>query len=270
MTMPRNLVLVRHGESEGNVATHRSKAGDDSLFTPEFLARHSSSFRLTDLGRQQATAAGVWIKENLNGGRFDRYYVSTYDRALETASLLNLPDAAWRIRDYLRERDWGELDVRTHAERTELYARNMKRRKVESLYWNPPNGESLANLGANRVHRHFDTLHRECSDKDVIMVLHGEWMWSARITLESMLPQRFDELDASTNPHDHMHNCQILHYTRVDPRTGREALNYQWMRSICPTDPSLSKNEWEPIVRRTYSNADLLAMVEQQPRMIAG
>lgn len=271
MTMPRNLVLVRHGQSEGNVATHRSRAGDDSLFTPEFLERHSSTFRLTDLGKKQAAAAGEWIKNNVEGnGYFDRHYVSTYLRTLETAAVLNLPDAKWRMREYLRERDWGELDVMTDEERRRLYARSMQRREAESLYWRPPSGESIADLCATRVFRQLDTLHRECSEMNVVMVLHGEYMWACRISLESMSPQRYAELDTSTNPHDHMHNCQILHYTRIDPRTGREALNYQWMRSICPTDLSLSKNEWEPIVRRTYSNADLLAMVEQQPRMIAG
>lgn len=32
MGIPINLVLVRHGESEGNVATALSKKGNDSIF----------------------------------------------------------------------------------------------------------------------------------------------------------------------------------------------------------------------------------------------
>ena len=40
-----------------NVANRRSRAGDDSAFTEEFLQRHSSRWRLTDLGRAQAQAA---------------------------------------------------------------------------------------------------------------------------------------------------------------------------------------------------------------------
>ena len=52
-----DLVLVRHGESEGNVAFNRSKAGDHSLYSGEFLRRHSSQWRLTDVGREQAKSA---------------------------------------------------------------------------------------------------------------------------------------------------------------------------------------------------------------------
>jgi broad specificity phosphatase PhoE len=41
MPMPEDLYLVRHGESEGNLVNARSRQGDDSLFTPEHLGRHS-------------------------------------------------------------------------------------------------------------------------------------------------------------------------------------------------------------------------------------
>ena len=65
-TAPRwaDLVLSRHGESEGNVARQRSIEGDDSLFHGEFQHRHSSSWRLTDRGRRQAAAAGDWLRKN--------------------------------------------------------------------------------------------------------------------------------------------------------------------------------------------------------------
>ena len=50
MPMPEDLYLVRHGESEGNLVNRRSRAGDDSLFTPEHVRRHSSEWHLTDRG----------------------------------------------------------------------------------------------------------------------------------------------------------------------------------------------------------------------------
>ena len=56
--LPVDLVLVRHGQSEGNVANRRAERGDKRIFTPEFRLRHSSSFRLTDLGRSQAEKGG--------------------------------------------------------------------------------------------------------------------------------------------------------------------------------------------------------------------
>ena len=62
MTLPIDLVLVRHGQSEMNAAKRRSEAGDHSAFTKEFMERHSASFPLTDLGRRQAEQAGEYLQ----------------------------------------------------------------------------------------------------------------------------------------------------------------------------------------------------------------
>ncbi|GAB5037901.1 Hypothetical protein NocV09_12100080 [Nannochloropsis oceanica] len=107
------LVLVRHGQSEGNVAYRRSLAGDHSLYSGEFLRRHSSKWRLTDLGRQQAEIAGEWLRNEIPGKSFDRFYVSEYIRCMETAARLNIPDARWFAEVFLRERDWGHILVYT-------------------------------------------------------------------------------------------------------------------------------------------------------------
>ena len=91
MALPMDLVLVRHGQSEGNIAKRRSEAGDNSAFTPEFRKRHSSSLRLTGRGRSQAQMAGIWLRNEFPD--FDRYLVSEYLRAMETAAHLSLPGA---------------------------------------------------------------------------------------------------------------------------------------------------------------------------------
>ena len=70
----RELVLVRHGESEGNVAYQRSKMGDASMYSGEFLRRHSGQWRLTDQGIEQAEAAGAWLRAHYPEG-FERLYV---------------------------------------------------------------------------------------------------------------------------------------------------------------------------------------------------
>lgn len=43
--MPIDLVLVRHGQSEGNLAQAKSKKGDDCFWTPDFSQRPSSMVR---------------------------------------------------------------------------------------------------------------------------------------------------------------------------------------------------------------------------------
>ena len=267
--MPVELVLVRHGESEGNVAAARSKRGDHSSYSPEFSARHSSSWRLTDKGVWEAQTAGEWIRQNILGGVFQAHFVSDYVRAMETAGRLDLPGAMWKRLLHLRERDWGDLDVMSQEERRNRFAESLKRREAQSLLWCPPNGESIATLCETRLHRHHDTLHRQHANHAVIEVVHGEVMWAHRVTLERMSSERFAELDFSKDPRDRIHNCQILHYSRTNPVTHEVTDKYEWMRSACPTDLSKSYNEWMKIERPIFGNEDLLALVARTPRLIA-
>lgn len=265
MTMPIDLVLVRHGESEGNIAQKASERGDHSPFTAEFRNRHNSTWRLSPKGRSQAEIAGKWIRENMaNILPFDRYYVSEYARAVETAARLGIPNAMWKVDFYLRERDYGAICSMPETERQERFADAMRLKEMDSFFWAPPQGESMAQL-CLRIDRVIETLHRECEYKRVLIVCHGEVMWAFRVRLERMLQGRYKELDTSKHPFDHIHNCQILHYTRrrdVPDKAGQIISPfYERMRSICPTDLTLSRNEWEPIVRRSYTNEDLLNII---------
>src|SRR5689334_19352832 len=109
MTMPIDLVLVRHGQSEQNLASRASKDNDHQYYTEEFRDRHVSLHRLTPEGRKQAVKAGKWLRD-MYLGRFDARYVSTYTRAIETAMLLDLEGPDWYLDPLLREREWGILD----------------------------------------------------------------------------------------------------------------------------------------------------------------
>ncbi len=73
-------------------------------FTPEFRARHTGTWRLSDRGIEQTNTARDWFRNN-ELQHFDRYTVSSYTRACETAGLLELPEADWRIEYYLRKRE---------------------------------------------------------------------------------------------------------------------------------------------------------------------
>ena len=266
MSLPIDMYFVRHGESEGNVANKHSRKGDNKHFTPEFLARHSGSWRLTDKGITQAKAAGNWFKsEGIT--HFDRYTVSSYNRALETAALLNLPEAEWKSEYYLREREWGELDNMPDDERHSRFQESLARREADAFYWRPPGGESLAEASL-RVDRHFSTAHRSNANGRSITVCHGEIMWIVRIRLERMTQREFARLDASKHPHDRIHNCQILHYSRRD-ELGRTHPHMVRMRSICPWDMSHSSNVWTPILRPSFTNDDLLSIVSETKRMVS-
>lgn len=260
--MPFSLTLVRHMESEGNVATHASMNGDDSYYTPEFRAKHSREWRLSERGRGQAPTVGAWIRKNVRE-TFDRYLVSDYLRACESAGLLGLPDAKWRRDINLRERDWGEADVLTHRERLARFGDIFARKAANSYLWSPPNGEAMPHVVA-RAKDNLGTLHRECSDGHVLIMSHGEVMWAYRMLLELLTMEDWNRLDASKDPFDHIYNGQVIQYTRVNPTDPTDVRKrFEWTRSVCPTDLSLSSNVWRPIVRRTYSNEELLASLER-------
>eukprot|EP01132_Coremiostelium_polycephalum_P004533 gene4533-5649_t len=263
---PYELVLVRHGQSEGNEAQSRSKRGDLSAYTPEFKRKHSSTYRLTDKGILQAKIAGKWVKENI-AEIFDRYYTSEYVRAMETASLLELPNSKWLTEIQLRERDKGKMDNISWTEKNANFGHEMELRKRDSFFWAPPGGESIAQICV-RVEHTFNTLRRECANKRVIIVAHGEIMWAFRVRLERLSQIRFHQLQSSKDPRDQIHNTSILWYTRVHPKTGEIFPYFKFLRMVCPWKPEYSAPGWLEFDRPVYSNEELMESVRTVPRFV--
>lgn len=264
--LPIDIVLVRHGESEGNLAQAYSKKGDDSLWSSEFSTRHTSNYRLTDRGREQAQQAGQFLKEQV-WSQFDNYYVSEYTRAQETAAILRFPNSKWHCEFYLREQDKGIFGGKSHQEREQEYSEQLARLKKDTFYVAPPGGESIAN-SCLRVDRIISLWQTSCPGQKVIAVCHGNIMTAFRVRLERMSQGRYQEIERSTHPHDKIQHCQILHYTRRDPETGEIAAIPQWMRSICPWNTELSSNMWLPVQRPTYTNEQLWEEVAKVPQLI--
>jgi broad specificity phosphatase PhoE len=154
--MPIDLVLVRHGTAEGNLAFAESRKGNTEFFTPSFMETHESKWRLTREGRRQAEVTGAWIRSRVRE-HFDRYITSEYVRALETAALLDLPNSNWERDVFLRERNFGQLSSLSYQERRRRFENALRLRNLDAFYWAPPSGESLANL-ALRVDYVIDSL----------------------------------------------------------------------------------------------------------------
>lgn len=260
--LPRDLVLVRHGQSEGNLANRKSEGGDHTAFDETFRARHSSSWRLTDLGKKQAYRAGHWLEQAFGKNGFDRYMTSEYARAMETAAMLRLPNAEWFLDPYLIERDWGELEALPQDERQERFGNALLRRQDEPFFWRPPNGERFVEL-CLRVDRVLHTLHRECSDMRVLIVCHGEVMRAFQVRLERMSQARFRQVTISPEDTDRIHNCQIIHYTRTNPETNKLQKHAGWTRWIRPADDPPTTAGWQQIVRPRYTNNDLRSIVDE-------
>jgi broad specificity phosphatase PhoE/NAD kinase len=289
---PRMLdcVLVRHGESEGNIAYNKSWQGDHSLYSGAFLKRHSSLWRLTDRGREQAMHAGEWIKNNMpaispllpqstsnqsllsNNSQqntlFHRYYVSEYIRAMETAGLMNMPGSRWFVEVQLRERDWGQFDIMSQKERVVRFSEETKRRDRDSLFYAPPGGESLVHV-LSRVDGILNNFNRQAANKRCLIVCHGEVMWAFRLRFERLSQLTYREMEAAPTSVEKIHNAQILHYTRQNPYTGEISPIFKWKRSICPWDLTRSRNVWEEIMRVQHTNESLLQHVNRVKRIYA-
>jgi broad specificity phosphatase PhoE len=259
MAMPNNLVVVRHGHSEGNLAVEKAKAGDNSLYTPDFRELPGHRWRLTDEGRVQVRKSGEWIRQNI-GEKFDRYYVSPYVRTRETAALLELPGAEWRIDQRLRERDWGEIGSMPWTEFLQAYPQNAIVNKTDGLYWRPPGGESIADVRL-RLRNLFDTLHRECAGLSVVMVTHGEFMWAARAELEYMTDEQW--VAAGKDTSQHLYNAQVINYSRLHPETQAQAEYIAWQKSVCPWKGTVD-SPWNHITRKRFSNEELIAGISRE------
>ena len=102
-----------------------------------------------------------------------------------------------------------------------------------------------------------------------LIVTHEGVLWEARHLIERLPIYEMDRLLGSEDPEDRIHNCQIIHYTRRDPVSGKLSDHLDWVRSICPWDLSLSSNEWQSIERKVYSNEELLEIASRSPRLFA-
>lgn len=267
MPLPIDLVLVRHGESEGNVANKRDRAGDPSLLTESHRARHTSTYRLTENGIKQAKAAGQWIRKSIPGS-FDHFLTSPFVRARETAAYLDLPNAAWEVDPYLVERDHGELDGLSQAEKLDKFGPDKVREILHNFYRKAPNGESRLDIGL-RWDRVMLSLSKRHSEHRVIIVAHETIIESGLIRRLHWSVEQFQQWKEANDPKTKIHNCQVIHFTRRNPETGQVIDKVRWWRSVCPWQPELTPGSWQPIVPHQYSSKELLDQVKQYKRLIS-
>jgi broad specificity phosphatase PhoE len=263
MPLPIDMVFVRHGESEGNVAQRNDRKG----IPQEHDTRHTSDYRLTDTGVAQAKSAGKWIKKHIPG-HFDKYLVSSYVRARETAAYLGLEGAEWEVDPFLSERNSGDIMRLPRAEVKTQYEENSAIRALNAFYWNPPNGESRL-TAALRWDRVMNSLAQRYQDGRIIVVAHGTIIETAMMRRLHWTVEDFLAWKEDTDPRHEVHNCQVLHFTRRNPETGQINPSVRWWRTACPWDLELGDGKWQAITKHLLSNEDLLGQVEKFPRYIA-
>jgi 2,3-bisphosphoglycerate-dependent phosphoglycerate mutase len=217
-------VLVRHGQSERNVAKKHNRfyLNDEARKSVKGVPDHLIA--LTDEGRRQASVTGAALRESF--GSFDHIFHSGYRRTVETVNgiLAAYPAAerslmAVRHHLFIRERDGGHAYDMTDAEAAVAFPWLQD-------YWTtfgpffarPPGGESLAQV-CERVYSFLQKLARAMAGRRILLVTHGGTMWCFRYVLErwtyAEAEQRFR---TETNP-----NCSVTWYER-DDAAGRLVL----------------------------------------------
>lgn len=214
---PQRIILVRHGESQGNI--------DDSIY--ETVPDHALT--LTDAGRAQVIDAGRRIRD-LIGGESLRMWVSPYTRTRETARLLDLgvdPDDM-RLEPRLREQDWANFqDPVQIAEEKRL------RNDYGHFWYRFAQGESGSDV-YDRVSTFLESLHRNFADprmeRNVVIVTHGLTM---RLFCMRWFHWSVEYFESVSNPDN---GTFVVLNKQPDHRYKLAGPFEQWDKSVVPTD----------------------------------
>ena len=209
---PKQIILVRHGNSEGNADRERY------AITPDH------ALNLTPEGIEQALEAGKEIR-HLIGEESVRVYLSPYTRTRQTYQQISQSIAANVDRvledPRLREQDWGHLRP---SDQNEDITR--ERDNFSPFYYRIPDGESGADV-YDRISTFLETMHRDFEEPDyppnALIVTHG---FAMRLFLMRWFHWTVEEFENLRNPK----NCQIVvielqpdnHYKLVDNLKRRQ------------------------------------------------
>jgi broad specificity phosphatase PhoE len=164
MGWPDLLVLVRHGESEGNVRNVDERAA-------YHMPTHG--YPLTERGKKQAEITGNYLRERF--GKFDVYYTSYYTRAKDTMKYM-YPEAKIYEDPRLAEAQRGIWHTMTTEQIAQQFPSEVERKQREGLYhYRPWGGENWPDVEL-RIHSFLGTLSRDYEGKKVLVVVHGHWL----------------------------------------------------------------------------------------------
>jgi len=271
MTMPKDLLFIRHGQSEANIVQKSDDHGLEEVLAREIFNRPDWQNRLTGQGVEQALQAREWIDRELGGlAAFDALYVSPVYRTRETAAHVGGPDLeGWTIDDRIVERSWGVYGKVPRAEQRSQFPLTAAEKAANPWYIRLDGGESMPDV-YGRFRDFQATLHREQVDRRVAVVSHGDFINAARYGIERLTPEEWERLDS--DPDYTLRNCTLLHYTRTNPDDPEDVrAKLHWRRYTYPDAPDESPDggAWVELPeRRRYSGAELLRQAEQSPRLL--
>lgn len=208
---PQRLWLVRHGQSQGNVARD---AADQAGALMIDIDLRDVDVPLSDLGRQQAEAAGRWFAALPADQRPEIMLASPYVRARQTAEIICKQGALAGgpartiVDERLREREFGIFDRLTTAGIREHFPEEWEhRRRLGKFYHRPPGGESWADV-ILRLRSMLNTINLHYCDRRVLVVAHQVVVLCFRYILEELDEAQILAIDKQSE----VLNCGIAAY----------------------------------------------------------
>jgi broad specificity phosphatase PhoE len=179
------LILVRHGESAGNVAREQAEANGDEVIAIDW---RDADTPLSEHGRAQAAALGSWLAERATA--IGHVWSSPYVRARDTVQLaLAAADLPHRVTldERLRDRELGVLDRLTSVGIKKRHPGEAERRRIlGKLYYRPPGGESWADVALRLRSFLHDVEARPGHSGSALIASHDAVIMLFRYVLEGL------------------------------------------------------------------------------------
>lgn len=208
---PASILLVRHGESAGNVARDEAEASGAAWID---IAERDMDVALSELGVRQAAAVGAWLADR-DVDSPTVALTSPYVRALTTAtSALEAAglDIELAVDERLREREFGVLDRLTKRGIEERFPDQAEARaRIGKFYHRPPGGESWCDV-ALRVRSVVESVAREHAGEHVLVVAHQVVILMFRYVLEQLTEEQILAIGRG----EELANCSITTFVH-DP-----------------------------------------------------
>jgi broad specificity phosphatase PhoE len=215
---PNRIILVRHGESEGNLDRNT------------YAEKQDFKLMLTEAGEAQADEAGKKLQQIIANERI-MFYISPLWRTRLTfehiAKYFDKEEYRWKEDPRLREQEWGHFrDLKANIQI------DAERNKFGTFYYRIKDGESCADV-YDRVSDFMHTMYRDFEKptfpENVIIVSHG---MTIRLFLMRWFHWTVEEFETLRNPK----NTEII-IMEQDPDSGKYHLVTELKRKhINPED----------------------------------
>lgn len=189
---PKNIIIIRHGESEANIDKALYESNPDHLM------------QLTKKGKDQCIDCGKSLQTLLNGKKIT-VWNSPYTRTRQTSQIVlsQIKNAEIRIKEdpRLREQEWGNFYTLDQAAKE-----NEDRKRHSYFFYRIKDGESGADV-YDRISTFLETLYRDFQNDEwtqtLLISTHGI---TSLIFLMRFFHWNYEEYEAA----DRFKNCDYV------------------------------------------------------------